>query len=237
MVVRSNSAAKSQDDGDAIYYRDGVTTPLAEWVMRHARRDVYDLFRREFTTTRETTILDIGVSLVETAESNALERLYPYQDKLTCAGLGDGEVVKRRYPNASYVRIEAGQRLPFADRQFDIAYSNAVLEHVGGRAERAQFLSEAIRVSKAVFFAIPNHWFPVEHHTGILLLHYLPSLFRSALKRGKKAYWSDSRNVDFLSKTSLRREFSAYSGLRMQYCGIRLGPFSSNVALMISRPE
>lgn len=230
-------ATKIRDDSDAIYYRDGVTTPFAEWVMRRARNDVYNVFCREFPAAPNRTVLDIGVSLVETAESNTIERLYPYQNKLTCAGLGDGQGFQQRYPQTKYVQIEAGHRLPFADGEFDIAYSNAVLEHVGGQAERTKFLSEAIRVSKAVFFAIPNHWFPIEHHTGTPLLHYVPSLFRKALKGGKKSYWSNVQNVDFLSKSSLRREFGDYADLRMKYCGIRLGPLSSNVALIIKRVE
>ena len=227
------SATKTKDESDAIYYRDGVKTPIAEWLMRRARQDIFGFFCQEFPANPTRTILDIGVSLVETAESNAIERLYPYQNKLTCAGIGDGHGFQKRYPEAKYVRIEPGRRLPFGDKQFDVAYSNAVLEHVGGEAERAAFLAEAVRVSKAVFFAIPNHWFPVEHHTGTPLIHYLPPLFRKFLKGGKKSYWADVKNVDFLSKSSLRHEFRNYTGLRMKYCGIRLGPFSSNVALVI----
>jgi SAM-dependent methyltransferase len=235
MATESLATGRSGDDRDAIYYRDGVTNSLAEWAMNRARQDVYNEFCRSFAFDPATTILDIGVSMVETADSNALERFYPYKNKLTCAGLGDGAEFKQRYSEVQYVRIEAGERLPFADQQFDIAYSNAVLEHVGGPEQRAYFLSEACRVAKAIFFAIPNHWFPIEHHSGVPLVHYAPSLFRRVLRNGKKAFWSDRNNVDFLSKSSLRRELASFPNVDMTYCGLRLGCFSSNVALVIKR--
>jgi SAM-dependent methyltransferase len=224
-------------ESDAIYYRDGVTNPVSEWLMGRARRDLYALFLRELAPTSTTTILDIGVSTVEAVSSNALERFYPYQKMITCAGLGNGDEVKRQYPDVNYVPIEAGARLPFADQQFDIAYSNAVLEHVGGPSQRAMFVSEALRVAKAIFFTVPNCWFPVEHHTGIPALHYMPSLFRRMLAGGAKSYWSDPKNLDFLSKRLLRREFMVYGDVRLRYCGLWLGSWSSNIALILKRAD
>ena len=181
-------SAGEQFSTDAIYYRDGATNALSCWAMGLARRQMYDLFRREFPVTPATTVLDIGVSTVETPEANALEKLYPYRGMLTCAGLADGREFTRSHPGLNYVRIERGGKLPFADGQFDVAYSNAVLEHVGTAKDRAFFLSEALRVAKGIFFTVPNRWFPIEHHTGICLLHYSSAAFRRLLRNGDRAY-------------------------------------------------
>ncbi len=234
MSTKAKSAQlRASSSSDAIYYRDGVTNSLAERGMRAARRQMYNLFCRELSPTSRTTILDIGVSTVDGPEANALEKLYPYPNMITCAGLDDGAEVKRTLPGVNYVKIAPDKRLPFDDKQFDIAYSNAVLEHVGGPEARKAFMSEAMRVSKSVFLAIPNRWFPIEHHTGLPFLHYSPSFFRRVLKGGEKDYWTRQENLDFLSKSILRHEFRQWNP-RLRYAGLMLGPLSSNVALVCS---
>jgi SAM-dependent methyltransferase len=95
-------------------------------------------------------------------------------------------MVLSSYPGIEYIKIFAGRPLPFRDGEFDVVYSNAVLEHVGGRDERRRFIKEALRIGRAVFITVPNRWFPVEHHTGVPILHFNKRLFRLALRRTKK---------------------------------------------------
>ena len=54
------------------------------------------------------------------------------------------------------------------------SFSNAVIEHVGGRERQRQLVSEAIRVGRRVFITTPNRRFPVEVHTRLPLVHWLP---------------------------------------------------------------
>ena len=56
----------------------------------------------------------------------------------------------------------------------DVVFSNAVLEHVGGEDRQRAFVSEALRVGRRVFLTTPNRWFPVEVHTRLPLVHWLP---------------------------------------------------------------
>lgn len=218
--------------GDAIYYRDGASLPLSRRLMKQAREAIYTLFLAEMQPDAGTTILDVGVSDEENDEANMLEKLYPHLDRITCAGLGEGDHVRRAYPAASYVKIAAGAPLPFADKSFDVICSNAVLEHVGGPAERAYFLREALRVARAAFITVPNRWFPVEHHTGIPFMHYSPPLFRRALKQTSLSYWTDPRHLDFLDKRLLLREWPRPTPPKVLHTGLHLGPFSSNIALI-----
>jgi len=218
---------------DAIYYRDGLRLPLAKRIMSSARRRMYDLFLRETLPDASTTVVDIGTSDVESDEANMLEKLYPYTANITCAGIGSGVAILRAYPGIRYQRIVFGGPLPFGDRQFDIAYSNAVLEHVGGRDERVQFLREALRVARIVFITVPNRWFPIEHHVGLPLLHYAPDLFRRTLRGTRYDYWSKPENLNFLDAALLRKEWpEPVRAPRIIATGIRLGRFSSNLAII-----
>jgi hypothetical protein len=45
---------------------------------------------------------------------------------------------------------------------------------VGRRAEQVAFVQELCRVADRVFVTTPNRWFPVEVHTLLPLVHWLP---------------------------------------------------------------
>jgi len=66
------------------------------------------------------------------------------------------------------------EAMPFPDGAFDVVHSNAVIEHVGGRERQEAFVREAVRVGRRVFVTTPNRWFPIEVHTRLPLVHWLP---------------------------------------------------------------
>jgi SAM-dependent methyltransferase len=227
-----NIADSKSSSVDAIYYRDAGRLAAARGISARARAAMYSLFLRELNPTADTTILDLGVSDEEGPETNMLEKQYPWRDKITCVGLGDGARILESYPGVSYVRIARNEPLPFKERAFDLAWCNAVLEHVGGDEDRAVFVREILRVSCSVFITVPNRWFPIEHHTGIPLLHWSKPLFRAALRNTRLNYWSNPVNLEFLSKRVLRSEWPATRPAILYYTGLYLGPFSSNLALI-----
>ena len=164
-----------------------------------ARDRIYDDIIRHCRPAPDDTILDVGVSDVVTDAANMLERKYPHPERITAAGLGEGEAFKAAYPKVTYRRIEANRPLPFADKAFDIAVSNAVLEHVGSVPHQAAFVRELSRVAKRVFISVPNRYFPVEHHTAIPLLHFWTRSFGLACRWLGKADWADERNLILMS--------------------------------------
>jgi hypothetical protein len=64
--------------------------------------------------------------------------------------------------------------LPFPDDAFDLVFSNAVIEHVGGEAEQRTFVEEHARVGRHWVLTTPNLRFPVESHTNAVLSHWSP---------------------------------------------------------------
>ena len=70
----------------------------------------------------------------------------------------------------------SGTDLPFEDDAFDIAFSNAVIEHVGGRDEQRAVRARALPRGAARVRLHPNRWFPVEVHTLMPFVHWLPRM-------------------------------------------------------------
>jgi ubiquinone/menaquinone biosynthesis C-methylase UbiE len=67
-----------------------------------------------------------------------------------------------------------GRDLPFADKEFNLAFSNSVIEHVGDFQDQKRFALEAIRCSRTLYLQTPNKWFPIEPHLITAFIHWLP---------------------------------------------------------------
>ena len=58
------------------------------------------------------------------------------------------------------------------------------------------------------YITTPNRWFPVELHTFLPLLHWLPQHWHQAiLRRLGKAFWADTANLNLVSARELRACF------------------------------
>jgi SAM-dependent methyltransferase len=178
----------------------------------------------------ETSVLDVGVTSDERfRESNYFEQMYPFPQNITCVGTEDGSHLALRYPGLVYRQVRSGDELPFRDAEFDVVFSNAVLEHVGSRAAQAAFVRELCRVSRSFFVTTPNRWFPFEHHTGLPLLHYLPaSFFRALLRRTPYRHWADESNLNILTARELASFFPPEADVEIR--SVRLGGLPSNLA-------
>lgn len=218
---------------DQKYYTAIPPNSLGERLTIIARERMYDDFMRICSPTRESTVLDVGVADVEHDAANALERHYPYLDQLTAAGASTGAIFRATFPGIKYVSIEPGERLPFADKAFDVATSNAVLEHVGSRANQVMFVSEICRVARAVFIIVPNRFFPVEHHTSVPLLHYTNATFRFICGLLGKQEWTQEKNLILMSRKYLLSLFPPESHAQAGYTGLKMGALSSNLFIHV----
>jgi SAM-dependent methyltransferase len=135
-----------------------VASPLAS--RARARRH-----ERFFALTRlpdGARVLDIGCGAL------GLRALEPALD---ITGVDIDE--RPEYPGP-FVRADAAAGLPFADREFDLAYCSSVIEHVP-RERRAAFSAELRRVARGWFVQTPARSFPIEPHSLLPFAHWLPA--------------------------------------------------------------
>jgi len=67
-----------------------------------------------------------------------------------------------------------GCALGFADKSYDIAFSNSVIEHVGSWERQQAFAREIRRVGKGVWVQAPARECPLEPHYMAPFVHWLP---------------------------------------------------------------
>lgn len=81
----------------------------------------------------------------------------------------------------------------FQDQEFDVVFSNSVIEHVGGFEDQQSMANEVVRVSRRYFVQTPNRHFPVEAHFAIPFFQYLPDQLKLSLLSKEREKWGDDQ--------------------------------------------
>jgi hypothetical protein len=207
---------------------------LAATLVLRARRNMYEHFIRTISPAERETVLDVGATSERTYEwSNYLEAWYPHKRQLTACGVDDASFLETAYPGLRFVRGD-GLALPFADGAFDVVHSSAVIEHVGNESNQRRFLGEMARVARRAFFiTTPNRWYPVEFHTMLPLIHWLPkAMHRSLLASLGHADLATEANLNLLDARQVREHARHLPAFRVSVHYERLFGWPSNLLII-----
>ena len=116
-------------------------------------------------------------------------------------------------PGFCCVTGDARDMREFREGEFDVVFSNSVIEHVGGIADQQAMAAEVRRVGRRYFVQTPNKYFPIEPHFLVPGFQFLPDPVRAG--------WLARRNVGWYRKAE------SYEAALAEVTRIRL----------LSRPE
>jgi len=201
---------------------------LASKISFYVRLKIFSSFMEIMKPAPHSLILDIGVTPDQKLpESNFFESLYPYKDRIVATSIENASFLEEEYPGMTFIQTEK-DRLPFKDQAFDIVFCSAVLEHVGDRDQQKCFISELFRVSRKFFIITPNRQFPVEFHTFLPVIHWLPQpLHQALLKQFRMDFWSHTRNLNLHTPHSLLSLFPSRKDVHLTH--VLLLGFPSNL--------
>ncbi|MDR2115347.1 MAG: class I SAM-dependent methyltransferase [Planctomycetaceae bacterium] len=194
-----------QNNNQNVFWVVDSDSPFTRWA-RNARIEMFRKLERlvDFETLEQ--VLDVGVTTErERKETNIFEELYPFKNQVTALSPQDASWLEEDWQGMKYVHGN-GCEMPFDDNQFDLVVSFAVIEHVGSQENQKRFLAECFRVAKKyVFIATPNRGYPIEFHTVLPLIHWLPkSIHRKILKHFRRyEFFAEESNLNLLSRNSL----------------------------------
>jgi SAM-dependent methyltransferase len=159
--------------------RRSPRTRLASAAAARARARRFRLFLELTGATPATKIVDVGCGPLG---------LRAFAPAFTVTGVDLRD--RPDYPGP-FVQADATRRLPFADGEFDLAYSNSVVEHLPP-ATRDAFAAELRRVARGWWVQTPAYSFPIEPHALLPAAHWLPvGLRRRYWRFGVAGEWED----------------------------------------------
>jgi ubiquinone/menaquinone biosynthesis C-methylase UbiE len=201
------------------------------------RLNMFELFMEKFPEGSWQNVLDVGVTADKAAiSSNYFEKYYPFKEKIIALSNQDAAFLEEIYPGLTFKQGDAKQ-LPFADNSIDIVFSSAVIEHVGSSANQKKMLAECIRVAKkGVFITTPNRWHPIEVHTILPLIHWLPKhLHRKLLRLIGLKFYSQEENLNLLDSQTLSSFCHQLGATDFMIKSIKTSGFTSNLLLIIKK--
>ncbi len=181
-------------------------------VFQRLKRRRVDLFVEKLGLGPDDQVLDLG-----SEDGSYLATYYPYPHNITIADINE-EPMKRGVEKSGlrgYRVIPVEGRLPIEDNEFDAVWCNSVIEHVtiprdslgevtsaefNTRANQHQkeFAEEIARIAPRYMVQTPNIHFPVESHSWLPFIAYLPHSVRYWIGQNTKKVWVKQWTADFL---------------------------------------
>lgn len=134
-------------------------------------------------------------------------------------------------PRLASVTGDARSMPQFDENEFDVVFSNSVIEHVGGWVDQQQMAAEVLRVGRRYFVQTPNKHFPIEPHYVFPAFQFLPEPMQVELLRrfelghvGRIADRDDARrhvrSIRLLTAGDVRRLFPTSQLYRERLLGV-----------------
>jgi methyltransferase family protein len=133
--------------------------------------------------------------------------------------------------NFQSVAGDARNMKMFKDEEFDVAFSNSVIEHVGTFEQQSQMAKEVRRICKRYFIQTPNRYFPIEPHFLFPFFQFLPMSWKVSLIKHFDLGWTPKikdrrtaeelfRPIRLLTKKELKHLFPDSKIYKEKFLGL-----------------
>lgn len=146
-----------------------VLIKILEKFAKVLRRDRFVLFKSfMLTLPRPVNVLDVGGRQKFWEDMNFTDEA---DINLTILNVEKVEVTK---PNFRSIVGDTRKIPDLKSQEFDVVFSNSVIEHVGDYQQQSQMVEEIKRLGKRYFIQTPNYFFPIEPHFLFPCFQFFP---------------------------------------------------------------
>ena len=119
-------------------------------------------------------------------------------------------------------------KLDFADKSFDIVYSNSVIEHLFTKENQVKMANEVLRVGKRIYIQTPAKEFFIEPHLITPFIHWLPINIQRILMKNFTTWGLITRpNRQYIERFLMERRLLSFQEFRELFptCEIKVERF------------
>lgn len=156
--------------------------------LRFIRINLFYRFLMPFSTRMQSKrmerfakmiALKDGASVLDLGGQPTIWRSVAQKLDITILNLpGIADVRHESHHEIRYVEGDACNVVGVTDKNFDIVFSNSVIEHVGDARFRSAFAREVRRLGKSYWVHTPSRCFPIEPHNGMPFWWFYPAPLR-----------------------------------------------------------
>lgn len=119
----------------------------------------------------------------------------------------------------------------------DILISSATIEHVGSRDNQEKMIYNMINLSnKYIVVTTPNKYHPIEFHTKLPLLHFLPdNIYRKILRLIGYSFFAEEKNLNLLSLKNFEDILKKFTSINFKIFKVKFLGFTSNLVAICEK--
>ena len=180
-------------------------------ITLNARNDFFNLFLVNNNYSKYKSVIDIGSTPSADKEQNAFLENTKDNQNVTCLSNQDCRILLKKYKNIKNVLIGDARNTTLEKDSFDIVHSN-----------------------ESVFIQTPNRFYPIDFHTILPFIHWLPKkIHRKILKFLKKDFYSSEENLNLLTTKDLKKICDILNIKKYKILKYKLFFLTSNLILVI----
>ena len=188
-------------------------TNFFDKIINKKRIEMVNLIKKKINVSKVRELLDIGTT--EDSSANSSNIFCKMFDNIKIhKSISNQKITSKRFKLCVRKSITSKfHKKNINALKSDLVISSATIEHVGSLKNQIAKVNNMISLSKKyVVISTPNRFYPIELHTKLPLLHWLPKkFFRKVLLLLNMRYFANEKNLNLLDKSELKKILNIFS--------------------------
>ena len=203
-------------------------------IVLKKRKEIFEIIKKNINLNSINSVLDVGTTSDNSLESSNF-LIKQFKSIKIKKSISDQKILDDNFFDMTFERsITENLNDNFENLRSDLLVCSSTIEHLGNFSNIKRGIDNIVNLSDKYFIiTTPNRYHPIEFHTKIPFIHFLPKEFhRKLLKFFGNDFFSKEENLNLLSKKDLINLMSNYKNISYNINEIKLFGFISNFIIV-----
>ena len=203
-------------------------------IVLKKRKEIFEIIKKNINLNSINSVLDVGTTSDNSLESSNF-LIKQFKSIKIKKSISDQKILDDNFFDMTFERsITENLNDNFENLRSDLLVCSATIEHLGNFSAVKKGIDNIVNLTNKYFIiTTPNRHHPIEFHTKIPFIHFLPKEFyRKLLEFFGNEFFSKEENLNLLSKKDLINLMSNYKNIYYNINEIKLFGFVSNFIIV-----